>query len=51
MSGFDAGKAHEPFFAGTTVRSNLVINLGYGDPATLFARSPRFTFDEAARTV
>lgn len=49
MSGFDATKVDEAFFAGTTVKSNFLINLGYGDPSKLFARSPRFTFDEAAR--
>lgn len=49
MSGFDAGKLDEAFFAGTTIRSNFLVNLGYGDPAGLFPRSPRLTFDEAAR--
>ena len=49
MSGFDAAKVDEAFFAGTTVKSNFLMNLGYGDPSKLFARSPRFTFDEAAR--
>ncbi|OAJ52346.1 malonic semialdehyde reductase [Paraburkholderia ginsengiterrae] len=51
MSGFDAAKVDEAFFAGTTVKSNFLINLGYGDPAKLLPRSPRFTFDEAARIV
>ena len=49
MSGFDAAKVDEAFFAGTTVRSNFLVNLGYGDASTLFPRSPRFSFDEAAR--
>ena len=49
MSGFDAAKVDQAFFAGTTVKSNFLINLGYGDPAKRFARSPRFSFDEAAR--
>ncbi|MFM0116842.1 malonic semialdehyde reductase [Paraburkholderia nemoris] len=51
MSGFDATKVDEAFFAGTTVRSNFLINLGYGDPSKLFPRSPRFSFDEAAQIV
>jgi 3-hydroxypropanoate dehydrogenase len=51
MSGFDAAQVDHAFFAGTTVKSNFLINLGYGDPANLFARSPRFSFDEAARIV
>jgi 3-hydroxypropanoate dehydrogenase len=49
MSGFDTAKVDEAFFAGTTVKSNFLINLGYGDPSKLFARSPRFSFDEAAQ--
>ena len=51
MSGFDATKVDEAFFAGTTVRSNFLINLGYGDPSKLFPRSPRFSFDEAAQII
>ncbi|WP_368623099.1 malonic semialdehyde reductase [Paraburkholderia sp. BR13444] len=51
MSGFDQAKVDVAFFAGTTVKSNFLINLGYGDPSRLFPRSPRFSFDEAARIV
>ncbi|MDH6153587.1 MULTISPECIES: malonic semialdehyde reductase [Paraburkholderia] len=51
MSGFDQAKVDEAFFAGTTLKSNFLINLGHGDPSKLFARSPRFSFDEAARIV
>ena len=47
MSGFDADKVNAAFFAGTTVKANFVCSLGYGDPAKLFPRSPRLTFDEA----
>ena len=32
----------------TTIKSNFLINLGYGDAAALFPRSPRLSFDEAA---
>ncbi|WP_270935117.1 malonic semialdehyde reductase [Falsiroseomonas oryzae] len=49
MSGFDAAKLDELFFAGTTWKSNFLVNLGYGDPAGLFPRSPRLSFDEACR--
>lgn len=49
MSGFDAAKLDEAFFAGTTIKSNFLINLGYGDVAGMFPRSPRLAFDEAAR--
>lgn len=49
MSGFDAAKVDQAFFAGTAVKSNFLCNLGYGDPAGNFARSPRLPFDEACR--
>jgi 3-hydroxypropanoate dehydrogenase len=48
MSGFDAAKVDEAFFTGTTIKTNFLINLGYGDPSKLHARNPRFSFDEAA---
>jgi 3-hydroxypropanoate dehydrogenase len=49
MSGFDNAKLDEAFFAGTTIRSNFLVNLGQGDPASIFPRSPRLAFDEACR--
>ncbi|MGK7867048.1 malonic semialdehyde reductase [Falsiroseomonas sp. E2-1-a20] len=49
MSGFDNAKLDNLFFAGTTWKSNFLVNLGYGDPTGLFPRSPRLSFDEAAR--
>jgi 3-hydroxypropanoate dehydrogenase len=51
MSGFDAKKVNEAFFAGTTVQANFLINLGHGDPSKVFGRSPRLSFDEAAKIV
>ena len=51
MSGFDNAKVDAEFFAGTKVRSNFLCNLGYGDPAGLFNRSPRFSFEEMAKVV
>ncbi|HEY5613378.1 MAG TPA: malonic semialdehyde reductase [Lysobacter sp.] len=51
MSGFDNAKVDAAFFAGTSIRSNFLVNLGHGDPAKLFPRSPRLPFDEAARIV
>jgi 3-hydroxypropanoate dehydrogenase len=47
MSGFDNAKVDEAFFSGNGWRSNFLVNLGYGDPAGLFNRSPRLAFDEA----
>lgn len=61
LSGFDNAKVDEEFFgagqpcAGCEqeffpaghVKSNFLCNLGYGDPAKLYPRSPRLSFDEA----
>ncbi len=49
MSGFNNAKVDEAFFAGTAIKSNFLVNLGQGDPASIFARSPRLGFDEACR--
>lgn len=47
MSGFDNAKVDEAFFAGTPVKSNFLINIGYGDADGLHPRNPRLDFDEA----
>ena len=49
MSGFDNAKVDAAFFAGTNIRSSVLVNLGIGDPASIFPRSPRLGFDEACR--
>ncbi len=49
MSGFDPAKVDDAFFKGTSIRSNVLVNLGRGDPAAVYPRSPRLSFDEAAR--
>jgi 3-hydroxypropanoate dehydrogenase len=51
MSGFNNAKVDEAFFAGTTVKSNFLCNLGYGDASKLFPRSPRLSFEEACKLV
>jgi 3-hydroxypropanoate dehydrogenase len=51
MSGFNNAKVDEAFFAGTTVKSNFLCNLGYGDAGKLYPRSPRLAFDEACKIV
>lgn len=48
MTGFDADKVDQAFFAGKNVRSNILVNIGYGDAAKLFPRSPRFACEEIA---
>ena len=46
MSGFSNDAVDKAFFADQpSVRSNFIATLGYGDPATIFARSPRPEFD------
>lgn len=51
MSGFDNAAVDREFFAGTSVKSNFLCSLGYGDPSGLFPRSPRFAFDEMAKII
>ena len=51
MSGFDNPGVDKEFFAGTDVKSNFLCNVGYGDPAALRPRSPRFAFDEIAQII
>ncbi len=45
MSGFNNAAVDDAFFAGTKVKSNFISTLGYGDAASIFARSPRPAFD------
>jgi 3-hydroxypropanoate dehydrogenase len=49
MSGFDNAKVDAAFFAGTTIKSNFLCNIGHGDASKLFPRSPRLTFEEACQ--
>lgn len=51
MSGFDADRVNAEFFVGTTVKTNFICSLGYGDPAGLFPRSPRPEFSEVCKIV
>jgi 3-hydroxypropanoate dehydrogenase len=49
MSGFNNAKVDAAFFAGTTIKSNFLCNLGHGDVNKLYPRSPRLEFDEACQ--
>jgi 3-hydroxypropanoate dehydrogenase len=51
MSGFNNAKVDAAFFAGTTIKSNFLCNLAYGDASKLYPRSPRLTFAEACQVV
>ncbi|MEM8695500.1 MAG: malonic semialdehyde reductase [Pseudomonadota bacterium] len=45
MSGFDHDKVNAAFFADTKHKANFISTLGYGDPDTIFDRSPRPEFE------
>jgi 3-hydroxypropanoate dehydrogenase len=47
MSGFDNAMVDELFLADRGWRSNFLCNIGHGDPAGVYPRSPRLDFDEA----
>lgn len=49
MSGFDAAKVDAAFFAGTTVKTNFICCLGYGDDSALHPRLPRLPFEAACQ--
>ena len=49
MTGFDNAKVDAEFFPEGHVKSNVLINIGYGDHEKLFPRSPRFSFAEIAK--
>lgn len=50
MSGFDAKAVDGAFFADQPrVTTNFISTLGYGDPATIFDRSPRPAFERFNR--
>jgi 3-hydroxypropanoate dehydrogenase len=46
MSGFSNKVVDEEFFAGTTLKSNFLCNIGYADETALFQKLPRFAFDK-----
>jgi len=47
MSGFDNAGVDKQYFDATSIRSNFICGLGYGDHSKLFDRLPRLEFDEA----
>jgi 3-hydroxypropanoate dehydrogenase len=49
MSGFDSQGVDKEFFAGTNIKANFICAIGYGDPAGVFPRNPRLSFDEACK--
>ena len=51
MSGFDNAAVDKEFFAGTNIKSNFIVSIGYGTEENLFPRNPRLDFEEAAKIV
>ena len=51
MSGFDNARVDAEFFAGSRHKSNFLCNLGYGDPAKVRERLPRFAFEQACQVL
>ena len=51
MSGFDNAKADAAFFPDGKVKSNFLVNLGYGDPSKVRPRGPRLAFEETCQIV
>lgn len=49
MSGFSNEGVDKEFFAGTSIKSNFLCNLGFGDPSDLRPRAGRLEFDEACK--
>jgi len=47
MSGFDNETVDREFFPDRRVKSNFLVNIGYGDPSKLPPRGPRLAFEEA----
>lgn len=51
MSGFDHDQVDAAFFAGTPIKSNFISTIGYGDPASIFEKLPRLSFDDACKVL
>ena len=51
MSGFLHDVVDREFFPDGDVRSNFLVNIGYGDPASVRPRGSRFDFDEVCTVV
>ena len=51
LTGFYNAKVDAEFFPGGNVKSNVIVNIGYGDATKLFPRSLRLSFDEIVQVV
>ena len=48
MGGFDSAAVDTAFFPDGNIKSNVLVNIGYGDASKLFPRGPRLGFGEIA---
>jgi 3-hydroxypropanoate dehydrogenase len=48
VSGFDNAAVDAAFFPGGQVKSNVLVNIGYGHAEKLFPRGPKLAFEEIA---
>lgn len=46
MTGFNKKGVKEEFFPDENIEPFMLCNIGYGDPESIFDRSPRFDFDD-----
>ncbi len=49
MSGFDNDGVDAEFFADSSTKSNFICGIGFGDPKSIFDRSPRPDFEDLAQ--
>jgi 3-hydroxypropanoate dehydrogenase len=49
MSGFDLGKADAAFFPDGRLKSNFLVNIGYGTGKGIAPRNPRLSFEETCK--
>jgi len=49
MSGFDNAKVDAAFFPDGRLKSNFLVNIGYGSGRNMAPRNPRLTFEEQCR--
>lgn len=51
ISGFDNAVVDAEFFAGTSLKSNFLCNIGHADETALFQKLPRFAFDDVCEVL
>lgn len=49
ISGFNNAMVDELFFAGTSIKSNFICNIGYADLSQMYRKFDRFEFEEVCK--